>query len=152
MYKRIILTFLWVILSLPAAAAPRCMTSSEIQAEALLRLHSELMVIAVTCQQGSAGEDLASAYATFTRDNIAALHDAEKVMIARYKKTGGVARLDTLRTQLANEAGLQAAKQSAPVFCAAQRDKVVALAAMPPEQVRQEAGKMMAASKGKRCR
>ena len=44
--------------SAPAFAASACYSPAELQAEHLLRLHSELMVITVTCRTGSQGEDL----------------------------------------------------------------------------------------------
>ena len=96
----------------------------------MLRLHSELMVITVTCHQSSTGQDLVPAYTGFTRNNISALHDAEQTMICYYKKAyggNGVSRLDRLRTLLANEYGQEIANVSAPRFCAEKRDKVITL-------------------------
>lgn len=123
--------FVLVMLVSPKAhAAARCYSPVEVQAEQLLRLHSELMVITVTCKTGSAGENLVSAYTGFTQQNIGPLHDAEQTMIAYYKKAyggKGVDKLDRLRTLLANEYGSEIASLSAPAFCARKRDKVLAL-------------------------
>lgn len=113
----------------PALAAA-CYSPDEIAAEQTLRLHSELMVITVTCHYSSTGQDLVGAYTGFTRKNITRLHDAEQTMIRHYEKTSGkgaVSRLDRLRTLLANEYGQQIANVSAPAFCANERDKVIAM-------------------------
>lgn len=114
-----------------AHAATKCYSPIEMQAEKVLRLHSELMVITVTCKKGSMGEDLVRAYTGFTQGNIGLLRESEAAMTSYYKKAyggKGVDRLDTLRTQLANEYGQEIADMSAPAFCARKRDRVLALA------------------------
>jgi hypothetical protein len=114
----------------PAAAktSRACYTPAQLQAEQLLRLHSELMVITVTCRTGSNGEDLGAAYGNFTKRHITVLHDAEQTMTGYYKtnvKGNALDHLDRLRTVLANEFGQKAADMSSANFCAAYRDKVV---------------------------
>lgn len=134
----------------PPHAAARCYDPDEVRAEQLLRLHSELMVITVTCRQGSLGRDLPGAYAKFTRDNIAALHDAEAKLIAFYKRNyggNGIDRLDKLRTRLANEYGQQVANLSAPIFCAQRRDKVATLCDAQPTAVADEVGRLCVAGR-----
>lgn len=122
---------LGAVLAAPAKAqSPRCYSPQEIEAEQTLRLHSELMVITVTCHRGSRGEDLVRAYTGFTRNNIDRLRQAEAAMTAYYKKNyggDGVERLDRLRTLLANEYGQQIADESAPSFCKSRRDKVLVM-------------------------
>jgi hypothetical protein len=111
-----------------ARAADQCYSPDQMDAEQLLRLHSELMVITVTCHQGSHGENLVPAYTSFTKTNIKALHAAEKTMIAYYHSVyggDGIPKLDELRTRLGNEYGSKIAEMSAPVFCAMYRDKVL---------------------------
>jgi hypothetical protein len=105
-----------------------CYSASQLDAEQLLRLHSELMVITVTCRQASDGRDLGAVYGDFTKKNIGVLHNAEQTMIAYYKSHGkGAAldQLDRLRTVLANEYGQKAADMSSAAFCESYRDKVV---------------------------
>jgi hypothetical protein len=124
-----------------ASAASHCYSPAEVQAEQLLRLHSELMVITVTCRESSEGENLVPAYTGFTRNNISALHEAEQTMIRYYKAAyggNGITRLDRLRTLLANEYGQEIANVSAPAFCAQRRDKVVTLFKGSPEMVQGE--------------
>ena len=111
-----------------AVAGPSCYKPEQTQAEHWLRLHSELMVITVTCRQASDGQPLPAAYGAFTQKNLPALRQAEQTMISYYKATAkgdAVSKLDRLRTQLGNEFGQKVADMSAPEFCAAYRDKVV---------------------------
>jgi hypothetical protein len=132
---------LFTVLASPSWAAVACYTPSQLEAEHLLRLHSELMVITVTCRQGSEGQDLAAAYGNFTKKNIVVLHDAEQTMTAYYKKNRSgnpVDHLDRLRTLLGNEYGQKSADMSAPAFCAAYRDKVVQFETASPDMLSSE--------------
>ena len=134
------LTIFAAFIAAPAAAS-HCYAPEQVRAERLLRLHSELMVITVTCRQSSEGRDLVSAYTGFTRKNIAALREAERALIAYYADAyggRGTDRFDTLRTKLANEYGQQSADESAPTFCANRRDKVIAMFDAPPADVAEE--------------
>lgn len=141
--KKLILSALVLsALALPAQAANRCYSAEELRAERLLRLHSELMVITVTCKQATSGRDLGRAYTGFTSKNIRDLRAAEETMTGFYKASyggKGVDRLDTLRTKLANEYGQQIADISAPTFCAQRRDKVVLMHDSPPSSLWDEA-------------
>ena len=117
----------------PAFAGNACYTPAQLQAEQLLRLHSELMVITVTCRTDSNGHDLGAIYGDFTKKHIRVLHDAEQTMIGYYKNTGTgkpLDRLDRLRTVLANEYGQKAADMSGSEFCAKYRDRVPQFDAM----------------------
>jgi len=125
----------------PAFAARECYSPAELQAEQLLRLHSELMVIALSCKEGSRGQDLISAYTGFTHDNISILSAAEHTLIRYYEAASagdGIANLDRLRTRLGNEYGQKIADVSAPVYCQQMRDKVTALYYSTPLQVARE--------------
>ncbi len=137
--KYIILALIFAMLSaMPAHAAGRCYASEEMQAEQLLRLHSELMVITVTCKQGATGRDLVRPYVGFTQRHTKAIQKAEATLMRYYAKTygeDGTSRLDKLRTKLANEFGQVVADESAPVFCARARDKVLALYDSPSKTV-----------------
>ncbi len=144
-YARILMTLALVIFSFPAFAAKVCYTPDQAQAEQLLRLHSELMVITVTCRTGSKGEDLPSAYGNFTKKHIDVLHNAEQTMIAYYKaneKGNALDHLDKLRTLLGNEYGQKAADMTAPVFCEQYRDKVLHFDAASGAEVQNEAQHM----------
>jgi hypothetical protein len=117
----------FILAALPAWAESACFTPEQRQAEQWLRLHSELMVIAVTCHQDSSGRSLSNEYVSFTRKNIRTLHKAEQTLMAYYKATSKrdpVERLDQFRTRLGNEESNKAAKMSAPEFCGLYRDDV----------------------------
>ncbi len=140
----------------PAFAKAACYAPKQIYAEQLLRLHSKLMVITVTCHQASTGQELTPAYTSFTRKNIGALRDAEQTMIAYYKaneRGNPVARLDRLRTKLGNEYGQRVAKQSAAGFCAMYRDDVLRLAAATADELDMQVRSMEEAERpyGKPC-
>ncbi len=129
----------------PAREVPfsgRCYAPSEASAEQILRLHSELMVVALTCRQSSDGRDLTKAYTNFTRHNLAILRDAETTLAHHYAITYGgesITRLDRLRTLLANEFAQAIVSASAPRFCAEKRDMAAWLCDAPPQTVREEA-------------
>ncbi|MDR3423650.1 MAG: hypothetical protein P4M13_01030 [Alphaproteobacteria bacterium] len=140
-YACCLLALVLAVFSPSAFAKGACYAPTQMEAEQWLRLHSELMVITLTCGQGSGGQDLPTAYGRFTQNNIGVLHNAEQTMIAWYKKTGKgnpVARLDHLRTRLGNEFGQKVADMTAPNFCAAYRDKVWQLASAPVDEVDQQ--------------
>jgi len=127
-----------IICSAPAFARPACYAPKQVQAEQLLRLHSELMVITATCREGSDGRALSPAYASFTQKNIRVLHDAEQTMIAYYRATekgDPVEKLDHLRTKLGNEIGQKVAVVSAPSFCEMYRDRVEQFAAATSKDI-----------------
>jgi hypothetical protein len=141
------ITFFFLLsAALPALAVSACYTPAELHAEHLLRLHSELMVITVTCHVGSQNEDLVSAYTGFTKNHISALHEAENTMSSYYSQHGGHGqdKLDKLRTKLGNEFGQKIADMSAQPFCDAYRDKVLAFYRASPADVQGEVQRMEA--------
>ena len=124
----------FVLFALPAWAGTSCFTPEQRQAEQWLRLHSEIMVITVTCRQDSYGQSLSDKYVSFTRKNIRPLHKAEQTLMDYYKATSKrnpIERLDQLRTRLGNEEADRAAKMSAPTFCGFYRDEVAKFEAFP---------------------
>ncbi len=141
-----LLLLLVALLPPPALAANKaCYQTEQQQAEQWLRLHSELMVITVTCRQGADGQDLPASYGSFTKKNLSSLRQAEQTMLAFYKTTGkvdAVSKLDRLRTLLGNEIGQKVADMSAPEFCAIYRNKVVQLSDDNPVTVAQKVAAM----------
>jgi hypothetical protein len=130
----------------PAHAEQQCYTPLQFKAEQWLRLHSELMVITVTCKQSSLGDNLVPFYTGFTKRHLPVLHEAEQVLIKHYKALyggSGVDKLDELRTRLGNEYGEEIAQQSAPMFCTLWRDKVIQMYGASPRQVEVEVESLM---------
>ena len=139
----ILISFL--LLSAPAFAGKACYTPEEMNAEQWLRLHSGLMVITVTCQRGSQGQDLPSFYGRFTQKYLHTLHDAEQTMMGYYKRSAKgdpTDHLDRLRTVLANEYSQKVADMSAKLYCAINRDKVEQETVEQPQLVAQEVQQM----------
>ena len=145
MGKLYLIALAGILAATSAQAATQCYTPAEMKAEQLLRLHSELMVITVTCHQSSIGENLVPFYTGFTKINIHPLHEAEQTLMRHYKATyggTGVDWLDKLRTRLGNEFGQVIADASAPQFCAERRDKVREMYNASPEDIDNEVARL----------
>lgn len=147
--KIVLAALLLTVLASPAHAG-RCYSLDEVNAEKVIRMHSELMVITVTCKQSSTGRDLVRAYTGFTKQNVGVIRDSEQTLSRYYAAAyggNGISRLDTLRTKLANEYGQQAADLSAPTFCAQRRDKVVSMYDSPPRSLKEDSMRTYASDK-----
>lgn len=145
-----------VLLAAPGFAADQCYSSEELRAEQVLRLDSELMVITLTCKQGSKGQSLPAAYGAFMRNNADLLRQAEATLIHYYGicyGDSGVSHLDTLRTKLGNEASQEVADVSAPIFCAQHRDRVLWYYLSTGSKLQAEVTRMMQENKsyGRLC-
>lgn len=138
-----------------APVAPQsCYTEAEFAAEQALRLHTELMVIGLSCggDKNAAGETLFARYNRFTQQNRKQIVDWEKAMIGHFKRTGRAnptREFDSYRTRLANEVSQRVSSLSPAVFCPTHAPLVDRVVALAPEQVRTvvltEAGMRMAA-------
>ena len=133
-----------LLFSSPSFANSTCYSDAEFEAENILRLHSELMVITVTCRQASDGRSLVPAYTGFTKRNIALLHGAEQTMSRYFNERGenGEEKLDVMRTKLANEFGQKIARMSSQPFCDKYRDKVMNYYKASAEDVMDEVEQM----------
>jgi len=128
--KTFLLIAFFSIIAFSANAKALCYSSKEEVAEKILRLHSELMVITVTCRQGSDGRDLGRAYTRLTRKYIKPIKKSEKILQKFYAKHyggNGIDKLDKLRTKLANEYSQIVARESASSFCKRRRNRVTRL-------------------------
>jgi hypothetical protein len=131
----------WLGFMMPALA---CYSPAEQAAEQGVRLHSELMVISVTCRYGSYRQNLPQVYRQFTQRNLGLIKGWESTMMNYYKKEGGggEAGLNRLRTVLSNEASQIMANMGAPSYCEKMRDKVVAASAWNPKAIQAELQRM----------
>lgn len=89
----------------PASASRMCYNMSEFEAEQGLRIHSELMVIGLTCAKMPYGANLYSKYQMFTSKNQNLISVYENTLIEHYRREGASnpeAQFHTLRTGLAN--------------------------------------------------
>jgi hypothetical protein len=114
-----ILSFV-LFLSLIAGSAEACYTAREREAEQGLRIHSELMVISLTCNKVPGDEDLYHKYEHFTRKNEDLLSSYETTLLNYYDAEGVKSpekKLHTLRTDMANNISDIAISMSTRTFC-----------------------------------
>lgn len=109
---------------LPAVAKPVCYTEAEAKAEQAIRLHTDLMVVGLTCQDSvpPGQASLFARYREFTDRHQAAVKAWEKVLVGHFRRVGkgsATKNFDSYRTSLANETSRRAIALSNPVFCAA---------------------------------
>lgn len=114
---------LTIVLSLSivsTAQARGCYNASEFEAEQGLRIHSELMVIGLTCLKMPKGDALYTKYQSFTRKNQSLITGYENDMIGYFGKQGMKSpetKLHTFRTELANDISKHAITMSTSSFC-----------------------------------
>ena len=120
---RILLTSLLVLFfSAETALASSCYTQAEAEAEQGLRIHSELMVIGLNCQnmRFANGTNLYREYSEFTRENLDIFASYETKLMEYFRKRGDKnpeATLNTLRTRMANAISNSAARMKPDQFC-----------------------------------
>jgi hypothetical protein len=110
-----------LFLSLTAASsAQACYSAREQEAEQGLRINSELMVIGLTCARMPQGHELYSKYQQFTQKNADLIAEYETNLINYYSSQGisnPENKLNTLRTDMANEISSRAISMSTHTFC-----------------------------------
>lgn len=118
---RILLSLMILLVSANIANAAGCYTSDEVEAEQGLRIHSELMVIALNCQHVShQNGNLYIQYKDFTRQHQDLIANYESTMKSYYRKNGSAnaeKAINDLRTSLANKVSTDAARMKPNVFC-----------------------------------
>lgn len=99
-----------------------CYSQKEAEAEQALRIHSELMVIGLMCQnmRFKDGTNLYTKYRQFTAQHSDLFAGYENTMMGYYRRTGGAnpeRQLNDLRTLLANRISEDAAEMEPDQFC-----------------------------------
>lgn len=110
------------------AGAKNCYAPAELTAEQTVRLHSELLVVALSCRLSSQGVSLTDAYGAFTKKHLKKIQAAERALMTHYGNNGkGKAerQMDRLRTEMGNEYSQTLASMKAPSFCGQYRDRVI---------------------------
>jgi len=132
---RFLILSLMLLFAVPAFAAD-CYDAEQAQAEAAIRIHSEIMVTALTCQYDSQAHSLTDMYVAFGKMHNERLRRAEQTVINYYQKKNGagVARLDKLRTALGNEYAERIAKYDPTTYCGKMADNVTAAGSWTPAQ------------------
>ena len=122
-----------------SAAGRGCYTAHEYEAEQGLRIHSELMVIGLTCLKMPGGRQIYDKYARFTQKNQSLIAEYETEMIGYYRHEGAPnpeKNLHTLRTNLANDISKHAIQMSTASFCQAFSSRVDQALAMDQSKIR----------------
>lgn len=124
MRKTLFLSVVIMALGITSAwAATSCYTMAEAEAEQGIRIHSELMVIGLNCQhlaRGDGGKNLYQQYSEFTAQNVNLFAGYESRLMDYFHRAGYAdpeAKLNELRTVLANTISLDAAKMRPDLFC-----------------------------------
>lgn len=128
---------------LPVAAqaqgkAPACYNRKEHAAEQMVRLHTELMVIGLTCQSIFPEHNTFVKYQEFTIKNRPILSEAEGALIGHFQRTGGggTKRFDTFRTELANEISRRVGVIGSYSYCQQFIPRANNALAMPPSDLK----------------
>ncbi|HAU29640.1 MAG TPA: hypothetical protein DCW68_05970 [Rhodospirillaceae bacterium] len=125
-------------------AGERCPSMAHLEAEQALRLHSELMVIGLTCQKYyRQPSDIYTEYQKFTAENANLLRQAENNLVLRV----GVERFHALRTNIANDVSRRAAFMSPKAYCQANALFVGDLLALSSDGVRQYVARLAAGAR-----
>jgi hypothetical protein len=127
-----------ILLSTPAYSAG-CYTAREVEAEQALRIHSELMVIGLTCMNMPQGMAMYQKYQRFTQKNQVLLASYETELISYYRRAGYDSpekQLHTLRTNLANQISEHAITMSISTFCRSYGTRVDKALAMDQQKIR----------------
>ncbi len=133
----------------PAAAKPAakssggkaqaCYNRAEHAAEQTIRMHTEMMVVGLTCQQVYPDKKPFNVYQDFTIKNRALLSNSEAAMIDHFRKAGGgnaTRQFDMFRTEMANEISRRAAVIGTTNYCYNFVDRTKAATEMTPEDIR----------------
>jgi hypothetical protein len=132
-----------IFLPLSAQAKDACYTKADAEAEQAIRIHTELMNIALNCQTSRFAQGQDNIYATyrqFTSDHGAQLAAYDIQMISYFKRAGSKypeGDLNTLHTNFANNIALDAAKMRPDMFCYTYVPRIEKIKNMSNEQFRQ---------------
>ena len=133
-------------IALPARAVTigeGCYTPDEAEAEQAIRIHSELMIIALNCQHSrfsQSSNNLYTTYRQFTVDHGRIIKNYESVLVGYFQRVRArdpEAGINDLRTRFANKISLDAAKMRPDVFCYEYAPRIDTVAGMSDEQFKQ---------------
>ena len=101
------------------SASRGCYLAQELEAEQGLRIHSELRVIGLTCQNRPNGRGLYQKYNKFTTKNQYLIGEYEKIMLAHFGRLNGDAekQLNNLMTEMSNNVSQLAIRMNMVSFC-----------------------------------
>lgn len=114
------IAFLSLGMSPVQARSAGCYTPAEYEAEQALRIHSQLMVIGLTCQRMPGSGGIYAKYSQFTKANQSILRGYEDEIIAHFANSGSPnpeKDFHALRTSMANDVSSQALAMRVDRFC-----------------------------------
>ena len=124
-----------VDVGVPGLAGRKCYTPQEAEAEQGIKIHSELMVIALNCQHMTprGWKNFYQQYQEITRNNANLIGNYENILINYFALAGKPnpeRSFNDMRTDLANKVSTDAAKMRPDVFCANFATRVPKVAGM----------------------
>lgn len=126
--------------ALPALANPgACFSRSEHAAEQALRMHTEMMIVGLTCQQIKPDKNPFGKYQDFTVKHRTMISTAEGQIISHMKKAskGNATRnFDMYRTELANESSRRAAIIGTPLYCGEFVERSQTALSLSPDEIK----------------
>lgn len=138
------------------AKASACYSRSEHAAEQLIRMHTEMMVVGLTCQQVMPDKKPFNLYQDFTIKNRSLVSNSESALIDHFRKVSSgnpTRQFDMYRTELANEISRRAAVIGTPLYCSNFVDRSKAATELTADDLRvltadeKSAGMMQLSSK-----
>lgn len=136
--RLLLAAFFLIAFTASANAAEQCYNLEQLEAEQGLRIHSELMIIALNCQHLAGGVQLNKQYEQFTRNNLGLIQGYENTMRGFFQSEGQSreGELNEFRTLLANRIANEAVRLQPNVFCKAYSGRITQANDMPREKFR----------------
>lgn len=129
-----------LMVSTNAFAQSKCYSTAEFEAEQGLRIHSELMVIALNCQHvNHTNGNLYMQFKDFTRRHNSLIAGYEETMKNYYSRTGNSnpeRQINDLRTEMANKIANDAARMKPNNFCNAYGNRIIQALGMDQAKLR----------------
>lgn len=135
MNKFMFLFVLFFVMNCGAAIAQGCYIPKEAEAEQGIKIHSELMVIALNCAHMSDanGKNLYSEYRKFTADHGKLFATYETIIMKHMEKNGTKnpeAKINKMRTDMAQKISGDVAKMRPDIFCSKYASRIEAVVKM----------------------
>jgi len=112
--------FLLLSMLIHTTVSYACYTNVEAEAEQGLRIHSEFLVIGLTCMKMPDGEATYNKYEEFTSKNAAVISEYEDVLVEYFRNSGSdnpEADVHNLRSFIANDISNYAVTMGMQSFC-----------------------------------
>lgn len=128
-----------IMLLIHTSVSQACYTDVEAEAEQGLRIHSELLVIALTCSKMDMAFGAYNKYERFTVNNSSQIAEYEAALIEYFKEQGSEnpeKDLHNLRSFLANDISTHSVKMGTQTFCEMFLSRLNDVIHMSPNQFR----------------